>query len=232
MRPLANLQIDLITGEIKMATQEAPAATQEVPAGYYVSNSKDEDVFLVDKDKNFYFKKMVGSTHWMKTDEWNFDHVCDVETVNDAQGISASVDSHDGRGMEIKVTAHVGLTVKDVLKWKYVNPDGNQAQVWGGVDGGVGDGVSMDAGVWYDKDGDLHVKMSTCGVIPHVAFGADIVINPKTVQALGNPTSEDRAFAKGFTEGATFGIASKPPPVLTHTVAAVHKLADDIGHLV
>ena len=58
VRPLTNLQIDLITGEIKMATQDAPAATQEVPAGYYVSNSKDEDVFFVDKDKNFYFKRI------------------------------------------------------------------------------------------------------------------------------------------------------------------------------
>jgi len=205
--------------------------TQTVPAGYYVSNSKDEDVFLITKDGRYYFKKMVGSTDWMKTDEWNFDHVCDVETVNDAQGVSGSVDTHDGRGLEVKVTAHVGLTVKNVLKWSYVNPDGNQAQVWGGVTGGPGDGVKVDAGVWYDKDGDLHVKMATCGVIPHVAFGADIVINPKTVQDLGKPTSEDRAFAKGFTEGATFGIADKAPPVVTHTVATLHKLADDLGKI-
>ena len=33
------------------------ATGQTVPAGYYVSNSSDEDCFYVDKDGNFYFKK-------------------------------------------------------------------------------------------------------------------------------------------------------------------------------
>ena len=33
---------------------------QKVPAGYYVSNSKDEDVFFVDPKGNYYFKKETG----------------------------------------------------------------------------------------------------------------------------------------------------------------------------
>ena len=33
---------------------------QKVPAGYYVSNSKDEDVFFVDTKGNYYFKKETG----------------------------------------------------------------------------------------------------------------------------------------------------------------------------
>ena len=167
-------------------------AGQKVPAGYYVSNSKDEDVF---------FEK---------------------------QGVSADVDTHDGRGFEVKVSAHVGVTVSSVMQWSYVNADGNQAKVWAGPTGGVGDGISMDAGVWYDKDGDLHMKLSTSGVIPHMAFGADLTINPKTVDDLDKPTAGDKAFAKGFTEGATFGIADKPPKVLTQGVAVVDKIGKKV----
>ncbi|MAH46639.1 hypothetical protein CMI37_12480 [Candidatus Pacearchaeota archaeon] len=204
---------------------------QEVPSGYYVSNSSDADVFYADKSGNFYFKKEIGDK-WSRTDKWNFDHICDVETVNEEQGVAASVDSHDGRGMEIRVSAHIGVTVSDVMKWHYINPDGNQATVWAGPEGGPGEGASVDAGVWYDKDGNIHVKFSTCGVIPHVAFGTDLVINPKTVEDLGKPTADDKVFAKGLTQGLTLGISDKAPPVITHTVAALHKLADGLGKLV
>ena len=89
----------------------------------------------------------------------------------------------------------------------------------------------MDAGVWYDKDGNIHVKFSTCGVIPHVAFGTNLVINPKTVEDLGKPTADDKAFAKGLTQGLTLGIADKAPPVITHSVATLHKVADDLGKI-
>jgi hypothetical protein len=184
----------------------------------------------VDKRGNFYFRKEIGKK-WSRTDKWNFDHICDVETVNEEQGVSASVDSHDGRGMEIKVSAHIGVTVSDVMKWHYVNPDGNQATVWAGPEGGPGEGVSVDAGVWYDKNGDIHVKFSTCGVIPHLAFGTSLVINPKTVEDLDKPTADDKAFSKGLTQGLTLGIADKAPPVITHTVATLHKLADDLGKI-
>jgi hypothetical protein len=184
----------------------------------------------MDKNGNFYFRKEIGKK-WSRTDKWNFDHICDVETVNEEQGVSASVDSHDGRGFEVKVSAHIGVTVSDVMKWHYVNPDGNQATVWAGPEGGPGDGVSVDAGVWYDKDGNIHVKFSTCGVIPHVAFGADLVINPKTVENLDKPTDADKAFSKGLTEGLTLGIADKAPPVITHTVATLHKVADDLDKI-
>ena len=203
---------------------------QEVPPGYYVSNSSDADVFYADKSGNFYFKKEIGDK-WSRTDKWNFDHICDVETVNEQQGVSASVDSHDGRGMEIKVSAHIGVTVSDVMKWHYVNPDGNQATVWAGPEGGPGDGVSVDAGVWYDKEGNIHMKLSTCGVIPHLAFGTSLVINPKTVDDLGKPTESDKQFSKGLTEGLTLGISDKAPPVITHTVATLHKVADDLGKI-
>jgi len=117
------------------------------------------------------------------------------------------------------------------MKWHYVNPDGNQATVWAGPEGGPGEGMSLDAGVWYDKEGNIHVKFSTCGVIPHVAFGADLVINPKTVEDLDKPTADDKAFSKGLTQGLTLGIADKAPPVITHTVATLHKVADDLGKL-
>ena len=203
---------------------------QNVPPGYYVSNSSDADVFYADKGGNFYFKKEVGDK-WSRTDKWNFDHICDVETVNEQQGVSASVDSHDGRGMEIKVSAHIGVTVADVMKWQYVNPDGKQATGWAGPEGGPGEGMSLDAGVWYDKDGNIHVKFSTCGVIPHVAFGTSLVINPKTVEDLDKPTDVDKAFAKGLTQGLTLGISDKAPPVITHTVATLHKVADDLGKI-
>ena len=207
---------------------------QKVPRGYYVSNSSDADVFYADGDGNFYFKKEIGK-EWSRTDKWNFDHVCDVETVetvDEEQGVDASMDSHDGRGMEVKVSAHIGVTVSDVMKWHYVNPDGNQATVWAGPSGGPGVGASLDAGVWYDKNGNIHVKFSTDGVIPHMAFGADLVINPKTVEDLDKPTEDDKAFSKGLTQGLTLGIADKAPPVITHSVATLHKLADDLGKLV
>jgi len=203
---------------------------QKVPPGYYVSNSSDADVFYADKSGDFYFRKEIGDK-WSRTDKWNFDHICDVETVNEQQGVSASMDSHDGRGFEVKVSAHIGVTVSDVMKWHYVNPDGNQATVWAGPEGGLGEGASVDAGVWYDKDGNIHVKFSTCGVIPHVAFGTDLVINPKTVEDLGKPTAADKAFAKGLTQGLTLGISDKAPPVITHSVATLHKVADDLGKI-
>jgi len=201
---------------------------QTVPAGYYVSNSKNEDCFYVDGKGNFYFRKATG-TKWARTDKWNFDHVCTVTTVNEEQEVSADVDTHDGRGLEVEVSAHVGVTVSEAMKWQYINPDGNQAKIWAGVEGGPGAGVSMDAGVWYDKDGDLHLKFSTSGVIPHVDFGGALVINPKTIENLDKPTSEDKAFAEGFTEGATLDIAKKPPKILVQTVATVHKVADTVA---
>ena len=57
------------------------------------------------------------------------------------------------------------------------------------------------------------------------------MINPKTVEALTKPTAEDKAFSKGFVQGITLGIASKPPPVLTKAVATVHKVADDVDKI-
>jgi hypothetical protein len=203
---------------------------QTVPAGYYVSNSADEDCFYVDGKGNYYFKKEIGEK-WSVTDKWNFDHVCTVETVNTEQGVSADIDTHDGRGMEVKVSAHIGVSVSDVMKWKYMNPDGNAATLWAGPTAGVGAGVSVDVGVWYDKDGNIHMKFAASGVIPHVDFGADIVINPKTIEDLDKPTADDRAFSKGFTEGITLGIADKSPEVITKTVATIHKFADDVGKL-
>ena len=203
------------------------AVGQKVPSGYYVSNSKDEDCFFVDAKGNYYFKKEIG-LKWSRTDKWNFDRICDVTTVNEEQGVSGDVDTHDGRGLEVKVSAHIGVTVSNVMKWSYVNPDGNQAKIWAGPTGGVGDGVSMDAGVWYDKNGDLHMKLSTSGVIPHMAFGAAITINPKTITDLEKPSADDKAFAKGFTEGATLGLASKPPKVLTQGVAVVDKMGKKV----
>ena len=203
------------------------ATGQIVPAGYYVSNSKDEDCFFVDGKGNFYFKKSTGKK-WSRTDKWNFDHICDVTTVDEEQGVSGDVNTHDGRGLEVKVSAHIGVTVSSVMQWSYVNPDGNQAKIWAGPTGGVGDGVSMDAGVWYDKNGDLHLKLSTSGVIPHLAFGAALTINPKTISDLDKPTADDKAFSKGFTEGATFGLVSKPPKVLTQGVAVVDKVGKKV----
>jgi len=203
---------------------------QTVPAGYYVSNSKDEDCFFVDAKGNYYFKKATGEK-WSTTDKWNFDHLCDVTTVNAEQGVSADVNTHDGRGLEVSVSAHVGVSVSSVMKWKYMNPDGNAATLWAGPTAGVGAGASADVGVWYDKDGNIHMKFGTSGVIPHMDFGASVVINPKTVEDLDKPTAEDKAFSKGFTEGITLGIAHKSPPVITKTVATIHKFADDVGKL-
>ena len=203
------------------------AVGQKVPSGYYVSNSKDEDCFFVDAKGNYYFKKEIG-LKWSRTDKWNFDRICDVTTVNEEQGVSGDVDTHDGRGLEVKVSAHIGVTVSSGMQWTYVNPDGNQAKVWAGPTGGVGDGVSLDAGVWYDKNGDLHMKLSTSGVIPHMAFGTAITINPKTITDLEKPSADDKAFAKGFTEGATLGIADKPPKILTQGVAVVDKMGKKV----
>ena len=200
---------------------------QTVPPGYYVSNSVDEDVFCVTKTNNFYFKK-ARSKKWARTDSWNFDHLCDVETVNEVQGVSGDVNTHDGRGLEVSVSAHIGVTVSDVMKWHYVNPDGNQATLWAGPEGGPGKGVSMDVGVWYDKNGNVHMKLSASGVIPHFDFGGEVVINPKTVENLEKPTADDKAFAKGFTEGATLGIADKPPKILTQGVAVVDKVGKKV----
>jgi hypothetical protein len=64
-----------------------------------------------------------------------------------------------------------------------------------------------------------------------LAFGTSLVINPKTVEDLGKPTAEDKAFSKGLTQGLTLGIADKAPPVITHTVATLHKLANDLGKI-
>ena len=204
------------------------ASGQNVPYGLYISNSSDEDCFYADKKGDFYFKKETGRS-WVHTDKWNFDHVCNVETVNAGQYFDVSVDNHDDRGLEVKVSAHIGVTVSDVMKWSYVNPDGNQAKVWMGITGGPGTGISMDGGVWYDKHGDLHLKISTCNVIPHMDFGAVLVINPKTVENLEKATPVDTAVATGIAEGATLGMVTKPPKILTQSVAVVHKLGDAIG---
>jgi len=185
-------------------------------------------VFCVTKDHNFFFKKARGR-RWARTDWFNFSHICNVETVNEVQGVSGDIDTHDGGGLEVEVSAHIGVTVSDVMKWHYVNPDGNQATLWAGAEGGPGRGVSMDVGVWYDKNGNIHMKISTSGVIPHVDFGAAVVINPKTVEDLSDPTSADTAFAKGFTEGATFGVASKPPKILSRGVAVISKVGSAVG---
>jgi hypothetical protein len=61
-----------------------------------------------------------------------------------------------------------------------------------------------------------------------MAFGTAITINPKTISDLDKPSAADKAFAKGFTEGATFGIANKPPKVLTQGVAVVDKVGKKI----
>lgn len=201
---------------------------QAIPPGFYVSNSADEDVFCVAKDHSIYFKKSRGRK-WSYTDKWNFDHVIDVTTINEVQGASASIDTHDGRGIEVKVSAHVGVTAKSIMKWHYVGPDSNQATLWVGPEGGVGGGVSADVGVWYDADGDIHMKFSTSGVIPHIDFGGALVVNPKSVEDLSDPTSDDKAFAKGFTEGATFGVASKPPKILSQGVAVISKVGSAVG---
>ena len=206
---------------------------QTVPPGFYISNAKNESTLYADKDGAFYFRDKVSTGQkWVKTDKWNFDHLCSVETVNATQGADLSMDDHDGRGMEVKVSAHIGVSVTDVVKWHYVNPDGNQATLWAGPDVGAGEGMSMDCGVWYDKDGDIHVKMATSGVIPHVAFGANIVLNPKTItnaeNSLTKPTADDKAFSKGLVEGMTGDIVTKPPKVVTGAVAAVHKVADKV----
>jgi hypothetical protein len=58
-----------------------------------------------------------------------------------------------------------------------------------------------------------------------------LVINPKTVEDLGKPTEDDKQFSKGLTEGLTLGISDKAPPVITHTVATLHKVADDLGKI-
>ena len=70
--------------------------------------------------------------------------------------------------------------------------------------------------------------MSTSGVVPHMAFGAEVTINPKTIENLDKPTAGDKAFAKGFTEGATLGLASKPPKILTQGVAVVDKVGKKV----
>ena len=64
-----------------------------------------------------------------------------------------------------------------------------------------------------------------------MAFGADLVINPKTVENLDKPTESDKQFSKGLTEGLTLGISDKAPPVITHSVATLHKVADDLGKI-
>ena len=72
-----------------------PTAVRPVPLGFYVSNSSDEDVFDVTKT-GIYFRKSSGAS-WSRTDKWNFDHLCDVETVDATQGVSVDVDTHDRR---------------------------------------------------------------------------------------------------------------------------------------
>ena len=54
------------------------------------------------------------------------------------------------------------------------------------------------------------------------------MINPKTISDLEKPTAADKQFAKGFTEGATLGLASKPPKVLTQGVAVVDKVGKKV----
>jgi len=209
------------------------ASGQTVPAGFYVSNSKNESTFYADKNGGFYFRdKLETGQKWVKTDKWNFDHLCTVQTVDATQGADISMDDHDGRGLEIKVSAQIGASITDVIKWHYINPDGNQATLWAGPSVGVGEGISADCGVWYDKDGDIHVKITSSGVIPHLCFGANLVINPRTVQSaeksLTKPTAQDKAFSTGLMEGVTGGIVTTPPPVVTGAVATVHKVANKV----
>jgi hypothetical protein len=178
---------------------------QRIPVGYYTSNTKDCDVFCVkdttqavntigvipQKTQSFYFRKDSGKysvgadIKWSVTNRTTFDHcvtVTDSATVEAGDDVTTQYSDKGGRGFYVSASVHYGATAGVKTKWAYHDSSGDSVSVWGGVSDGPGGNVSGCAGVWYDNDGDLHVKFGLGGVIPECPdFGVSAVISKKTL---------------------------------------------------
>ena len=187
-----------------------------VPAGYYTSNTKDCDIFLVKgtsrEGQKFYFRKdsirySVGADiKWSVTNKATFDHCITVTNsasveVGDSGGLVYS--DKDGRGFYISASAHYGVTADVKTQWAYHDVNHDTVSVWGAVSDGAGGNVRGCAGVWYDKEGDLHVKFGVGGIIPECpAFGVSAVISRETLhEILTTPSAVEGEVSSQASEG-------------------------------
>jgi len=173
---------------------------EAIPSGYYTSNTRDCDVFCVTgtapADQKFYFRKdsvkySVGADiKWSRTNRTTFGHcvsVTDSATVEAGDHASLEYSDENGRGFYVSASAHYGATADIRTRWAYHNSGGDSISAWGAVSDGPGGNVSGCAGVWYDKDGDLHVKFGLGGIIPECpAFGISAAISKRTQKAIAD----------------------------------------------
>ena len=189
---------------------------QTIPPGYYNSNTKDCDVFCVkgtvQEGQKFYFRKdsvkysAGADVKWSLTNKTTFDNCITVtNTVGADVGDSASFKYSDehGRGFYVSANCHYGATVEAKTQWAYHDSNGDSISAWGGVSEGPGGNVSGCAGVWYDKDGDLHVKFGLSGVIPECpGFGLSADISKKTQDDVSSDiNSVGSAISHQYDEG-------------------------------
>jgi hypothetical protein len=168
--------------------------SSKISPGYYNSNTKDCDVFCVkgteQEGQKFYFRKDAvmyqagADVKWSLTNKQTFDNCI---TVTDSATVETGVDGGfqykdmGGRGFYLSANLHYGDTVKVKTQWAYHDSNGDSISAWGAVTEGAGGNVSGCVGVWYDKDGDLHIKFGLSGVIPECpGFGVAIDISKKT----------------------------------------------------
>jgi len=167
---------------------------QKVSDGYYNSNTKDCDVFCVktteQSGQKFYFRKDAAmyqagaDVKWSLTNKQTFDHcitVTDSATVDSGEHAGFEYKDMHGRGFFLSANAHYGVTAELKTQWAYHDADGDSVSAWGSVSDGPGGDVSGCVGVWYDSEGNLHVKFGLSGVIPECpGFGMALNISKKT----------------------------------------------------
>ena len=144
----------------------------------------------VQEGQKFYFRKdsvkysAGADVKWSLTNKATFDHCITVtNTVGVDVGDSAGFQYNDehGKGFYISANCHYGATVDVKTQWAYHDTNGDSISAWGSVSEGPGGNVSGCAGVWYDKDGDLHIKFGLSGVIPECpGFGLSATVSKKT----------------------------------------------------
>jgi len=211
-------------------------ATQIIPEGYYNSNTKDCDVFCVkgtvQDQQEFYFRQdsvkySVGAdVKWSVTDKATFDHcisVTDTATAEVGAGGGYQYSDENGKGFYVSANYNYGASVGVKTQWAYHDNSGDSISAWGAVSTGVGGNVSGCAGVWYDKDGDLHVKFGLDGVIPECpGFGLSATISKSTTKEVVSDTQYGEQVA---------GALAGDPDAMSTVIASptTKKIADAVA---
>ena len=214
---------------------------QLIPEGYYNSNTKDCDVFCVkgtiQDQQKFYFRQdnncvkcsAGADVKWSITNKQTFDHcisVTDTVTVEAGAGGGYQYSDKNGKGFYVSANYNYGASVEAKTQWAYHDDSGDSISAWGAVSAGVGGNVGGSVGVWYDKDGDLHVKFGLDGVIPECpGFGLNATLSKSTVNEVGDDTTYAEHVAGALTGNTDDVIAVINSPT-TKTIV------DTVSHVV